>query len=401
VVPGRSEPLVIHRVRALSVVHYPVFGGPQNSNMRIAPLLREAGIELTVLLPEGPGDAAGHIRAGGVDVVTMQLDRVRSFTNVPANLRLLARLRGQVSAVRSLIRKRGFDVVVVNGLLNPHGALAAPAGTGVVWQLLDMYQPQVVRRALMPLVLRRSDVVMTAGMEVAAAHPGALELGDRLISFFPPVDLDDFTPSPERRAAARRELGLEPDDVVVGNVSNLTPVKDHLTFIRAAAQLRQIRPDVRFVILGNVWEHRSGYADKLLREAGSLGLELDRSLIVREPGNRVAELAPAFDVFWLTSVSEGLPTVVGEAMALELPVVSTDVGAVREAVDEGVTGALVPVGDPAALVEATLAFLDADQRRSAGQEGRRRAGELYSIEACAARHVEAIERAAARAPRPK
>jgi hypothetical protein len=45
-------------VRALSVVHYPVFGGPQNRNMRIAPLLRDAGIELTVLLPEGPGDAA-------------------------------------------------------------------------------------------------------------------------------------------------------------------------------------------------------------------------------------------------------------------------------------------------------------------------------------------------------
>ena len=186
---------------------------------------------------------------------------------------------------------------------------------------------------------------------------------------------------------------------MVGNVSNLTPVKDHLTFIRAAAQLRRVRPDVRFVILGNVWEHRSGYADSLLREADSLGLELDRSLLVREPGSRVAELAPAFDVFWLTSVSEGLPTVVGEAMALELPVVSTDVGAVREAVLDGVTGALVPVGDPAALAEATLPYLDDELRRSAGREGRRRAGELYSIEACASAHVTAIERAAARAAR--
>jgi glycosyltransferase involved in cell wall biosynthesis len=262
-----------------------------------------------------------------------------------------------------------------------------------------MYQPQVVRRALMPLVLRRSDVVMTAGMEVAAAHPGALELGDRLRAFFPPVDLDDFAPSPERRAAARLELGLEGGELVVGNVSNLTPVKDHFTFIRAAAQLRRIRPDVRFVILGNVWEHRSDYASRLLREAESLGLELDRSLLVREPGSRIAELAPAFDVFWLTSVSEGLPTVVGEAMALELPVISTDVGAVREAVADGLTGALVPVGDPAALAEATLPFLDDELRRTAGREGRRRAGELYSIEACAAAHVEAIERAATRAGR--
>ena len=185
-VPGEPEPLGIHRLRVLSVVHYPVFGGPQNRNMRIAPLLREAGIELTVLLPDGPGDAADHIRAAGVEVVTMPLDRVRNLANVPANIRLLARLRQQISAIRALVQEREFAVVLINGLLNPHGALAAPEGTGVVWQLLDMYQPHVVRRALMPLVLRRSDVVMTAGMEVAAAHPGAEGLGDRLIAFFPP-----------------------------------------------------------------------------------------------------------------------------------------------------------------------------------------------------------------------
>jgi glycosyltransferase involved in cell wall biosynthesis len=386
-------------VRVLSVVHYPVFGGPQNRNMRIAPLLREAGIELTVLLPDEPGDAAEHIRAAGVDVMTMPLDRLRTLRNTVANARMLLRLRRQVSALRALIRQGGFDVVLINGLLNPHAALAAPGGIGVVWQLLDTVPPPVLRRALMQLVIRRSDIVMTAGMEVAAAHPGALELGDRLIAFFPPVDLEAFAPSPERRAAARLELGLEPDDLVVGNVSNLTPVKDHFTFVRAAAQLRRVRPDVRFVILGNVWEHRGDHAQRLLREAASLGLELDRSLIVREPGNRVAELEPAFDVFWLTSVTEGLPTVVGEAMALELPVVSTDVGAVHEAVLDGVTGALVPVSDPEALVAATLPYLDAERGQAAGGEARRRAAELFSLEACAAVHLGAIERAAARARR--
>jgi glycosyltransferase involved in cell wall biosynthesis len=312
---------------------------------------------------------------------------------------MLLRLRRQISAIRALIRERGFDVVLINGLLNPHAALAAPKRTGVVWQLLDTVPPPLVRRALMPVVTRRADIVMTAGMEVAAAHPGALELGDRLLGFFPPVDLEVFAPSAERCAAARRELGLAEDDVVVGNVSNLTPVKDHSTFLRAAAQLREVHPEVRFVILGNVWEHRGGYAQGLLQEAASLGLELDGSLIVREPGRRVAELEPAFDVFWLTSVSEGLPTVVGEAMALELPVISTDVGAVHEAVLDGVTGALVPAQDPAAVVEATLPYLDPERRRAAGREARRRAGELYSLEACAAAHVEAIERAAARAVR--
>lgn len=388
-------------MRLLSVIHYPVFGGPPNRNLKIAPFLRQAGIEPTVLLPDEPGDAAERLRGAGVPVVTLPLHRIRGVRRLEPHVRLVADFPREVAGIRALIRDGGYDAVLINGFPNPHAGVAgAREGVGVVWQLLDTGHPMALRRALMPLVRSRADIVMSTGTAVAAAHPGALGLGDRLMTFFPPVDFHLFVPSEERRLAARAELGLGEHELVVGNVSNLNPFKDHRNFVRAAARIHEQRPDVRFVILGAQYDHRASYVQDLIEEAASLGLEPGESLLVHEPGSRVADLEPAFDVFWLTSrpASEGVPTVVGEAMALELPVVATDVGSVREAVADGVTGAVVPPRDPVAIAEATLPYLDdAELRRTTGKAGRRRALELFSIEACAAAHVEAVERAVARA----
>lgn len=388
------------RMKLLSVIHYPVFGGPHNRNIRIAPFLREAGIEPTVLLPDEPGDAADRLEAAGVPVLKLPLTRVRATARPAPHLQLATRLRRDAAALQRVIEDGRFDAVLINGFVNPHAGFAgARAGVGVVWQLLDVAQPAAVTRALMPLVKNLADVVMSNGVAVAEAHPGTSALGDRLVIFFPPVDLQVFAPNAGRRAAARAELGLGEHDLVIGNVSNVSPMKDHGNFIRAAAIIRESHPDTRFVILGAQYEHRRRYVEALLDEARGLGLEPGESLVLREPGGRVADLAPAFDIFWLTSrpASEGVSTVVGEAMALELPVVATDVGSVREAVGDGAAGVLVPPRDPRALAEATIPFLnDEEARLRAGREGRRRA-ELFSPEICAAAHVEAIECATARA----
>jgi len=248
----------------------------------------------------------------------------------------------------------------------------------------------------MQAVTRLADVVMSTGREVARLHPGALAFRDRLVPYLPPVDTDEFAPDPGRGAAARAELGLEPSELVVGTVNNLSPMKGHLTFIRAAAQLRQRRQDVRFVLLGASHEHRSDYTRMLLDEAESLGLRVGSEILVVDPGSRVRELAPALDLFWLTSEprSEGIPTTVEEAMALGIPIVATDVGGVREIVRDGETGFLVPTRDPEALVAATEPLLDdAPQRRRLGEAARARAVAEFNLDRCADTHAIAFERA--------
>jgi glycosyltransferase involved in cell wall biosynthesis len=339
--------------RFLFVIHYAQYGGPHNQALRLAEPLRERGWETVVLLPDEEGNASERLRAAGVETLTVPLGRIRATRSPEPNLRLARNFRSDVSRIEKLLEREGADVALIGGLHNSQAAFAARrAGRAVVWQILDTNSPIAFRRLAMRAVTRLADVIMSTGHEVAAVHPGALGFGDRLVPYMPPVDVSEFAPDPERSVAARSELGLEPSDLVVGTVNNITPMKGHLTFIRAAAQLRQRRANIRFVLLGAT--HQPDYTQKLLDEAESLGLQIGRELLVVDPGSRVRQLAPALDLFWLTSEprSEGIPTTVEEAMALGIPVVAANVGGVREIVHDGETGSLVPPRDPEALVAA-------------------------------------------------
>ncbi len=393
-----SDPLtdaLPRKLHILSVIHYPVFGGPHNRNASVIPLLADRGVETTVLLPDEPGDAADRLRARGVDLITLPLGRIRATSDPRVHLRFAANLPTEVTQIREVIRCRGIDLVLVNGLINPQAGLAARLeGVPVTWQLLDTFPPWAMRLVLMPLVRVLADSLMTSGNAVATAHPGAKGFGERLISFFPIVDADRFRPDSERASWARRELGVPSEAVVVGNVSNFNPMKGHLTFVRAAARLHATHPDVYYVMLGGSYAHHAGYLHRIRREIREL--RLDGRIAIRDPGKQVAELASAFDLFWLTSEprSEGVSTVVGEAMALGLPVVATDVGSVAEAVEHTVTGFMVPPRDPQAIAAASVSLVENPQLRcQLGLAGRRRAESLYDATACARSHVQAFDAA--------
>ena len=381
--------------RFLFVIHYAQYGGPHNQALRLAEPLRERGWETVVLLPDEEGNAAERLRSAGVETLTVPLGRIRATRSPEPHLRLALSFRNDVSRIESVLESEGADLALIGGLHNSQAAFGARrAGRAVVWQILDTNSPIAFRRLAMRAVTRLADVIMSTGHEVAAVHPGALAFGDRLVPYLPPVDVREFAPDAERRAAARSELGLGPTDLVVGTVSNLSPMKGHLTFVRAAAHLRRRRPNVRFVLLGATLQ--PDYTRVLLDEAESLGLRVGRELLVADPGSRVPQLAPALDLFWLTSEprSEGIPTTVEEAMALGIPVVAANVGGVREIVQDGETGSLVRPRDPEALVAATEPLLDDPaRRRRFGEAARARALADFGPDRCADTHVTAFKRA--------
>jgi len=246
---------------------------------------------------------------------------------------------------------------------------------------------------MMLLVRRLADAVMTTGSSLADHHPGASALGERVVPFFPPVDTDLFVPSPDRRSAARRELGLRPDDVVIGSVANINAQKDHVTFLRAAAHVLRERPNVRFLLLGETSESQRAYEDLVWNEAARLGLRHGHELIHRAPRGRVAELAPALDVFWLSSEarSEGVPTAMLEAMALGVPFVASNVGGVADIVREGEGGFLVPPKDPAAVASKTLPLLrDPGLRMAQGHRARAVTVKEAALDVCVRTHLRAF-----------
>ncbi len=377
----------------LSVIHYPIFGGPHNQALRLAPLLERRGVETTVLLPDEPGNALARLREAGVDTVALPLHRLRATSNPATHLSFAAGLWPEVRAIRRLIRERGIDVVQVNGLINPQGAIAARLeGVPVVWQLLDTRPPMALRRLMMPLVTRLANVVMSTGQAVAHAHPGAESLGERLLIYFPPSDPEAFDPGSVDRDAARAHLGFATDDVVLGTIGNLNPQKGHAWLLRAVALARTARPNVKVLVVGAAHDTHGAYERALHRLSVELGLTVGRDVIFAGALADVRPALAAMDVFILPSVplSEGAPTVILEAMLMGLAVVATDVGAVSEVVEDSVTGYVVPPEDPQAIAEATLRLLrDDDLRARMGRAGRKRTVERFSVERCVDVHLQA------------
>ncbi len=182
------------------------------------------------------------------------------------------------------------------------------------------------------------------------------------------IRLDRYAPDPEARAEARVELGLG-DAWVVGTVGRLDDYKNQALLVRAMAPLLSSR--VRLVIIGDG-------SSRATVESAIAALPEPRWVVMTGRRMDVPRLVHAFDVFALSSKTEGLPLVVPEAMAAGLPIIATAVGGLPSVIDEGVTGLLVPVEDKA--FAAALAQLESDREgaRAMGVKGRQVALANYS-----------------------
>ncbi len=197
--------------------------------------------------------------------------------------------------------------------------------------------------------------------------------------------------NPGSRAEVRRELGLGPDDFVAIFVARLDPIKDHATALRALARVAAVRDDAKMVVAGE-----GPASDAVAAEVARLGL--GGRVVVAGVRADVARLLGGADVSVLTSLSEGIPLSLIEAMAAGLPVVATRVGGVPEVVEDGVTGLLAPSGDDAGVAEALLRLAaDPGLRAGLGRRGRARAEAVFSEAQMHASYCEAYD---AMAPRP-
>jgi glycosyltransferase involved in cell wall biosynthesis len=384
-------------VKILWISHFPVFGGPHNLALRLAEPLSHRGVETVYALPRAPGSAgsaAERLRDGGIEVEEIELGRLRSSRDPRVQLATLASARGDVRRIAELVRRHRADAVLLTGLANPHAAFAArEAGAAVIWQIADSRTPAPLRLAMMPLVRRLADTVMINGQALVASHVGSRPLHRPTFLFAGVVDTDRFRPDPERGAEARRALGVPPEALFVGTIANINPQKGIEYFVRAAAPIHAARPDARFLIHGHRYETHRSYEQMLERELRDSTVPSDRFVFTEGPPEGYY---PALDVKLITSVprSEGTTSTAMEAMACAVPVVATDVGAVAEVVEDGVTGFVVPPLDPAAIAAATLRLAgDADLRASAGEAGRQIARRRYSAPISAEVYVEALEAA--------
>jgi glycosyltransferase involved in cell wall biosynthesis/SAM-dependent methyltransferase len=312
----------------------------------------------------------------------------------------VAWLPAEVSRLRALIRSENIDIVQIGGLVNPHAAIAARLErVPVVWQLLDTRAPRPVAVAAMVWVRALADVVMSTGIAVARAHPGYPAIANRTVPFFPPVDLERFLPRPEARAEVRATWGIPPSAPVIGSVANINPQKGVIELVRAFAQVRSRHPAARLVLVGAEYPDHAAYSASVRAQMADDGLVPGRDVIFLGERDDVERQLAGMDVIALAAAprSEGITTAILEGMAVGLPAVVTDVGALREVVTDGRTGFLIPPGNTDAFASALTRLLDEPTLRTRmGQEARRVAQTEFGVDASADAHVRAYMQALGR-----
>ena len=228
-------------------------------------------------------------------------------------------------------------------------------------------------------LLRRITTAFTVNAKAIGAVLAARERVNpsRIQTVYNGVDLAVFDPA-KRDGAIRSQIAVGRDAPLIGIIGRLVPVKDHATFLRAAALVAREIPAARFLIVGG-----GPLRDELGRAVTRLHLEERVRFLDSQP--EAADVFAALDLVVVTSRYEGCCNVILEGMAMGKPVIATAVGGNPELVVPGETGLLVPTEDPQNLSEAICHLLqDPPRMRAMGQAARRRVETQFTLAQMAA-----------------
>ena len=332
---------------------------------------RDAGYSCRVICLFERGSLADELASGGIAVDACN-------KRVGLDWRSLARMR------RLLVQNPADVLHTHNAVAHYHAVVAAwrlPNRPRMINTLHGMMgaRPSPRRDWLYRQSLRATQSVVAVSEAVRSNIEAANLVPPRQLCAVPNgIRVDQFVPaSPESRAFLREQLDLPPAAQLIGFVGRLSWAKDLATLIRALAIVQQQFANATLVIVGDGASRA---------ELENVAEETGVSERVKFLGDRsdVKELLPGFDIFAMSSVTEGYSIALLEACAAGLPIVATRVGGNAEIVREGTNGFLVPARDPAALAHG-LSILLAEPARaramgSAAREWVLREGSFRSME---------------------
>jgi glycosyltransferase involved in cell wall biosynthesis len=353
-------------LQVLLVYYEPVPAGQTTHVLALASGLDRSRFCPTVVLPAALQPGVATFRSAGIRAVPLPLHKVMWPPQA-------------VAALARLIRRENFDIVHVHsqeaGLLARVVARMAGARRVIYTpQAIDIRQVRwhwlyvLAERALAHL----TDTVVSVN-EFDRERLIRWGLAPYKVVTIPNgIDPDAFE-TPDDVGSLRRELGVDKERPLVMQVGGLRAQKAPLAFVEGALRVARERPNVQFVLIGE------GPLKETVR-ARVLELGLERHVRLAGWREGACRLMPAAYAVTLTSQWEGTPHALLEAMAWSRPVVATAVNGCPEIVEDGVTGFLVPAGDPEAWASRVVDLVDDPVMADAmGQQGRKRVEEQFSL----------------------
>jgi len=338
------------------------WSGGQYQVLMLSRGLRERGHHVVVVCPPDSALAVKSAKEG----LIVETVPMRGQWDLNAVIRL-----------REIMRRHGIEIVNTHKP-KPH--------TLALMAAITVRIPVMVATRRVSFPLRRHPfrwLKWVAGVDKIIAVAKSVEESlilsgvpaEKVVTIYGAIDLKRFRPAAPD-PALRKELGIDEQTWVVGKVADYRPWKGYGIFLEAASMILQEEPNVRFLAVGG----KSDYFDEMQAIAGRFSIE--KRVTFTGFRDDVERFYPLMHVSVNCATSgEGLPGVLRESLAMEIPVVATDVGGNREVVLDGQTGRLIPSNDPAALAGAILGLLrNPESARRLGQQGRRFVEQHFSIE---------------------
>lgn len=342
----------------------------------LASYLETRGYEVTIACSEDPDQESGttmeEMRAAGFRMKAIPIPRhIQPIGDLRATLELYRFIREERFAiVHTQTTKAGFvgrlAAYLARAPVVIHTAHAFPFHPYLPAMRRKLYAwMERVAAKWADLVMVDTDAVRLDGLYHRVAPP------EKILTVPMGINLQRFSRQRTNPAAVREEWGIPFDAPVVGSVARLVPDKGLECFLDAAARVAALNERVRFLIVGG-----GPLRPALEQQAQRLGIA-ERVIFAGVRSDIPAQMA-AMDLFVLPTLREGFGVVLAESMAMEVPVVASDIPAVLEVVADGETGILLPPGDPERFAVAILDLLgDETRRRAMGAAGRRRVELLF------------------------
>ena len=380
------------RIRVLSVIDGLGFAGDESRLLSLGQNLNASRFHHSVLTlnplayatPDEFRARRQHYLDAGLqvdDLAEASPERASRMAALPPALYAKTGILRRARRLARLIRK--WRVQVIDGHLESAGLVSVLAGrlTGTPSSITlycgarvgsDMIWPRSTRMAL-----RMASAVLTDSRIRADQMRAFVPRNPQKVSVIPngiPQPLSQRSP-----AEMRRLLGLPQDPAVriIGMVGRLVEYKGHEVLIQAAREVLARAPDTAFLAVG--YTRTESYKQSLIRLTQELGIR-DRFVIAEYPGS-IGDIWSAIDIHVHASLFDSLPISIAEGMSFGKPAVVTSAGGIPEIVQHGITGLVVPPGDPAALAAALLDVLhNPELARRLGAKARERYEQFYRPE---------------------
>lgn len=355
------------KAKILYVIDNLEFGGGERGFAQLARALKD---RYDICFACQPGGLLGdRLKQFGVPIRALDFRRPLSLSRI---IRLSAIIREEgVHLVHSMGARADSSARIAARLAG------APVAVSTVAMLVEGYDISLLKRVLYRMGDRLSERFCHGFIAVSDAVRKILVEVHRIpeqkvVRIYSGVELETFRPGRQDAFRLKRELGFDPEAPIVGTVGRLVYQKAHDVFLQAASLVVQAVPNAQFLIVGE-----GPLRPRLERMVERLGLRTCRFVGFRVD---IPNMISIIDVFVLSSILEGLPRVLLEALAMARAVVATSINGITEVAQHGVTGLLVSPGKPAALANAIISLLkDRELAGRLGEAGRKLVEERFAV----------------------